>query len=91
MMMSGLLHPRDDLTIREVDGESVVLDLRNNEIHTLNESASYIWSLLDGKTSLEDVIQKVEDFYGLESGQAAKDVETVIDQLVQLKLLVTVD
>ncbi len=79
---------RADLTIREVDGEVIVLNHRLGQIHQLNATASYVWHLCDGRMSVQDIIISVAKEYGGSAVEVEKDIRRVIAQFLEKELLI---
>jgi hypothetical protein len=50
MSAAGPVARRDDLVVRELDGETLVYDLDSHYAHCLNETAAAVWRACDGKT-----------------------------------------
>ena len=50
---------RDELTIEEIRGETLVYDLRNHKAHCLNQTAAAVWQCCDGNTTVEEIAAKV--------------------------------
>ena len=86
-MVTGMLTWRDGLNIRSVDEEMVIMDKSSGDIHQLNPTASFIWSLCDGKMTREMVIEAVTEHYGITNTEAEKDVGHIITELKKLNLL----
>lgn len=79
---------RDDLVLRRVGEETLILDRAGERIHQLNETASHVWSRCDGRTARSVVAQELATQYGVSSADAARDIEVLLSQLRQLGLLV---
>ena len=75
------------MTVREVEGELLVLDHRSERVHQLNVTAVYIWDQCDGKTSIADITQAIATEYGLDTRPAEADVVRTIAQFQELDLL----
>ena len=78
---------RPDLNVRQLDGETVALDRRNGLIHQFNQTASHIWELCDGKTSIEQIAVNFSETFDVDSSVATKDVTAVVKQFKNLDLL----
>jgi len=50
---------RDDIAVVEIDGELVVYDERNGELHHLNPSASVVFQLLDGTATMRELADEI--------------------------------
>jgi Coenzyme PQQ synthesis protein D (PqqD) len=79
---------RSGLVIRIVDGEAVVLDRPNDQVHRLNSTATCVWTHCDGSRSVEDVAAIVATTFEADHARVLADTRTVIDQLAELGLLV---
>lgn len=78
---------RVDVTVREIDGEIVVLDERTGYIHQLNPSASFIWRLCNGENSSHDIAKMMARAFDVDEAIAAKDTDDTIEKLCNLNLL----
>jgi len=72
-----------------VDGELVILDQKNGQIHQFNTTASEIWTCLDGKTSTDDVVKHIVEHYKMDLDIARKDIESTLQQLHEQNLIET--
>jgi hypothetical protein len=66
---------------REVEGEYVIIDLRNSEYFTVNEAAAVLWPLMGTGTSEEDLARALVDTYGISSDIADRDVAVIVADL----------
>jgi PqqD family protein of HPr-rel-A system len=82
-----LLKRRADLSVRDVDGETVVLDRRLGKVHQLNRTASYVWQHCDGRTEVREIVASLARSYGVEPGDVEGDVQDVITQFEELRLV----
>ena len=83
---------KDGLVFRQVAGERLlvpvgerVLDL--NGVLTLNQTAAYIWELLDGRHSVPEIVDAVAGEFAVEHEVADRDVGTFLRQLAELGLV----
>lgn len=53
----------------------------------LNGVGAFIWECLEKETTIEEVIDKVIQEYGIDSELAKRDVNNFINKLVEAKLL----
>lgn len=47
-------------SFRVIDGQAVVMQAENAEVHILNDVGTRVWSLVDGKRSVEEIVALVE-------------------------------
>jgi hypothetical protein len=76
---------KDELIIKEVEGETLVYDLKSHKAHCLNKTAALVWKHCDGKRTVEQVTRKLEAEVGKPVPQEV--VWIALDQLERLKLL----
>lgn len=78
---------RGDFVLREVEGETLVLDRAGERIHQLNATASHIWSRCDGQTSQRVVAEELATQYGIAVEDAAGDIAEMLSKLRELGLV----
>ena len=74
--------------VREVDQEVLLLDTESNLIHKLNQTASFIWRKLDQVPSPDDIARMLAKEFEVEEHVAAQDVNSTLEKLLQLRLVV---
>jgi hypothetical protein len=82
-----LRRTREGLTARSVDGEFLVVDRDGRQVHYLNATAGYVWSLLEKGASVEDVVARVVEHFEVERSTATREVESLIERLETLNLV----
>jgi hypothetical protein len=70
-----------------LDGEAVLLDERENRLHLLNHTATLLWQLYDGATTLDALAEEISDELGLERGAVLLDLVAVSQHLADEGLL----
>jgi len=78
---------RSDIIVREVNGETVVLDRSTGLLHTLNATASFVWHRLDGRQTVQDIARAVSHMFDVDIAVAEKDVAAVIARMGEHQLL----
>jgi len=63
---------------REIAGETIVVPIRGrtgdlDSIFTLNEQGTLIWNLLDGRTSVSQIVEAIAKTYEVTEDEAARD------------------
>jgi len=87
-MHKTFLSKRPELNIRNIDQETVIVDKKTGEVHQLNPTASYIWDQFDGATTIDQIASKLANEFNIDESQAALDVNSIVGQLKELKLLI---
>jgi hypothetical protein len=73
---------------RIIDGEAVVVNLKDSTFHTLNPVATFIWQQADGKTSVKEIAQKMCLEFEIDRDTAEKDCLECISGLVNKDMLI---
>jgi coenzyme PQQ biosynthesis protein PqqD len=93
---SKIFIPSEEIVSREIEGEFIIVPLVSgiaefdDDLFTLNETARSIWKRLDGKKSLQDVIQELATEYGAPENEIEKDVLGLVTELIKRRMLVEV-
>ena len=82
----NLYTKRSDLVTRNISGETIIVPVEGHvgdmdSIFTLNEVGSTIWELLDGSTSLDNIVSAICDQYEVTPEESRRDVVELIDSL----------
>lgn len=76
---------KDELIVQEVEGETLVYDLKSNKAHCLNRMAATVWRHCDGKQTVREAAERI----ALEMGApvSSEVVLLAIEQLEKRGLL----
>lgn len=74
-------------TIRGVGNEQVLLNLDNGQYFSLDEVGARILDLLQQLDNLETVIQELSKEYDVSKEELVKDIDEIVGQLVDSKLV----
>ena len=81
----------EDTASRVVDGEAVIVVPQKGVVTVLNETGSGIWQLLDGRNSIEDIINIISSEFSVSRQEAEKDTLEFIEELVGKDMVVLND
>lgn len=83
------IHPkrRTDVTSRNVNGEILILDRKNEDVHQLNSTASFVWQYCDGQATIHEIAVAMAKDYSIDLEDAERDVTDLIRKLKALGLL----
>ena len=73
---------------REVDDGVLLLDTESDQIHQLNQTASFIWSRCDEVASAEEIAALLAREFGIDVDVATRDVLEMLSRLQALNLVV---
>lgn len=76
---------KDELVIEEVEGETLVYDLKSHKAHCLNRTAALVWKQCDGKLTAQEVASRLE--LELQTPVSAEVVWLAVEQLEKRRLL----
>ena len=75
------------LIAQSVDGELLILNREQEQIHQLNPVASFIWQELDGQVPIEQLVMAITNKYDVEQDVAKHDLESLLSELSDLQLI----
>jgi hypothetical protein len=77
----------EGLTWQEIDGELVILDLKNSVYLTTNVAGAVLAKLLTHGRTLDELSDALVDRFGIEYDVARRDTEAFVNQLRDKRLL----
>jgi hypothetical protein len=77
-----------DVVFRELDGESVVLDLSSGRYFGLNGVGTRVWQLVGDGAGVDAVIRAMTSEYDADEATIARDVIALLDELQERGLIV---
>jgi hypothetical protein len=82
----------DSVVFRKIGEECILVPIRQgvgdlDSIYTLNETAAVIWELIDGKTSVEEIKERLLLEYDVTPSQVEEDLLEQLDQLEGIKAI----
>ena len=86
--MYDYLNHKTDLSVRNVEGELIILDRQKGLIHQLNRTAGYIWEQCDGHSTVIGIAHQLAEEFDVSFETAEADVRRFIEQLQELDLLI---
>ena len=84
---NGTWEPDPEVVTQRVEGETVLVHLRTNEIYALNSTASRAWDLLATGMNREAVQEELQREFDVPSDQIRDEIDTLIANLIEKKLL----
>ena len=70
---------------RELDDESVLLNLHDESYYTLNQSGTFLWNQFTKGGSLNKVYLIFREHYQLEEKQAKVDLNEIVHEFIEKK------
>ena len=83
----------DDSAIawQNIDDDVVVIDLRNSDYFSLNESAATLWPLLAEGAREPDLVEALVAQYDIDRGTAERDVAALLGDLRARQIVTEVE
>jgi hypothetical protein len=92
--LSRVYGPSDDVVVREIEGEIVIVPLTSgigdleDELFTLNETGRDIWTRIDGSRPLGAIVQELAAAYDAPEGLIRTDVVGLLQELYERRMIV---
>jgi hypothetical protein len=81
MQRDLVLSPSPDVIVRELGGESVVLDLSSGRYFGLNAVGTRVWQLIQQGEPVNGLIRTLTDEYDADAGDIERDVLALLEDL----------
>jgi hypothetical protein len=82
-----MLQRNPSILWRELDGEAVLLSPSAGSSYNLNQVGTFIWKMLNGEYTSQDIATAICQVYEVEYEQAFQDVENILLELRSHDLL----
>ena len=84
-----VLRRADGVEIKELDGQTILLDTRDNSIHVLNSTGAAVWKLCDGSTDFTAIVGEIDRLFDVPVGVDLRaDIISLVESLVRRNLLI---
>jgi hypothetical protein len=77
------------IAARVLDGEMMIMSAKDSTLFTLNPVGTVIWQAADGKTSLDEIANRICAQYDVGPAEAMTDIETFVNELAGHGILLT--
>lgn len=81
----------DHISFTDVDDEAVLLDLNSGAYYGLNHIGAQLLKELKAHNSIENAITLIAEQYQITDNSVKKDIDELIQQLLEQKLIVTIE
>lgn len=95
MVEAGKVYvPSEGIVVREIEGEFIIIPIAagiadmEEDIFSLNETGKAIWERLDGKQTLEQIVDLLSLEFEGDRSLLLEDVLGFVDELLRRKMLV---
>ena len=84
---SSLRPNEEEVASKVMDGEAILINLSNGIYYSMDKVGGLIWEMIEGRHSLEKIVEGVLSRYDVSAEQVRADVERVVAELVQENLV----
>ena len=90
-MWTLYLRQNPDTPARTIDGEAIVITPEDSMLHTLNDTATFIWDRADGSRTLESIAEEMLQEFEVDADTLRRDALAFVEDAVRRKLLLVSD
>lgn len=84
---SNRLRAADHVLYRELDGESVLLNMRTESYYGLDDVGTRMWRLLTTNETIQGSYERLAEEYEVSESRLEKDLRTLIEELIEHDLV----
>ncbi|KYK37944.1 MAG: hypothetical protein AYK18_08725 [Theionarchaea archaeon DG-70] len=91
--LDAIYKPSEDIVAREIEGELIIVPLvsgmgdMEDDLFTFNDTGKIIWTKLNGKRRLIDVVNELSKEYESPPSEIEKDVVGLIEELLKRRMV----
>lgn len=86
-MWTLYIRQNPDTPARTIDGEAIVITPADSILHTLNETATFIWDRADGTRTLEQIATEMLEEFDVEAAALRDDALRFVEDAVRRGLV----
>ena len=76
---------------RTIEGEAIVITPHDSTLHTLNQTATFIWDRADGNRTLGQIRTELLETFAVDEATAHQDAGAFVHEAVQKGLMLAGD
>jgi hypothetical protein len=78
---------KECVELEDLDDGCILYNTDNDEVHSLNSTATSVWLCCDGKHSISEIVNIIEKYFKSESKPVLRDVIKIIKDFSKKELL----
>ena len=83
----------ENIVFRQIDEETILVPIKNNVgdmgcIYTLNEVAAFVWKLIDGHKTIEEIQQCLLKEFDVPADRAFEDLKEFVSRLQSIEAVI---
>lgn len=80
-----------EVAAKVIDGEAIIINLTTGVYYSLDPTGSEVWSLVEGRHDVDTIVSHLCGRFDVPESTCRSDVERLVEQLLEEKLIVPVD
>jgi hypothetical protein len=90
--LQSVISKSPSVVTRKTGNEVVIVPVVNdiadmNSVYTLNETGAFIWELIDGKRTIQDLADALTSEYDTDRETANSDINSFIDEMKKFLII----
>jgi len=90
MNLETIFSKNDKCPVRSLDDGLIIMSPTGETTHSLEDLGVFIWNLLDGQRSLQNVLETILEEYDVDEDQARDDLLQLITQMQASDLILDI-
>lgn len=86
-MWTRYIAQNPDTPARTIEGEAIVITPHDSTLHTLNETATFIWDRADGTRTLADIAEEMLGEFEVDESTLKADALAFVEEAVEKGLM----
>jgi len=91
LSLSTKVYKNKNIISNQIDGETVIMRIEENDYFQLDETGTYIWNIIDKPISVIEISDKIIEHFGISREQSESDMLNFINELSRKKIVITGD
>ena len=87
LTLDTCIFKNDQVPWRIIENEAILVDVGQGNVMQLNEVGAFIWSQIDGKKTMGQVIDCVYDSFEIDKAQAQQDTLEFLKELLKKQII----
>jgi len=91
LSLSTKVYKNKNIISNQIDGETVIMRIEENDYFQLDETGTFIWNIIDKPISVIEISNKIIEHFGISREQSENDMLNFINELSRKKIVITGD
>lgn len=87
IQLQSVPSPVVGLCVRELGGAIIIITENGDQLHSLDETGSFIWRAINGRSTVSDIAARLCAEYDVERSRAEADILTFLASLEDKNLI----